>query len=324
MTKRIIFLPLIALSLIGCDNHVATDDLKIICPTGAPALAFYDLGNNNNFDTNSVPTSVLAQLQKNEYDMVVFDSINGLKSIKSKSANYKLAKVITAGNFYLVSIGKEKDSSGNYPMPTTGDKVVSFGQGLIPDVVYDKLCTDFWHIDPTASYVTSVQDALAVLISGKYSGGNVDYVFIAEPALTTAMNKTDAATYGKVGIVKNIRAEWEAYSGQKGLAQAAIFVNNNSIANKHDKLVQFLNETDIRLRTAQTEVNVAVEKLNAFGTLEEQANRFGFNSNTVSLVQANGKNGFGLVCPFCESIDVNAFLTKLGQPTFEETYFANL
>ena len=83
MTKKLFVLPLMSLMIAGCDNNqVPEEELKIICPTGAPALAFYTEANNENFVTSSTPTNVSAELQKNDYDVVIFDSINGLNSIK--------------------------------------------------------------------------------------------------------------------------------------------------------------------------------------------------------------------------------------------------
>lgn len=323
MTKRIIVLPIISIMLAGCSGNTPVENVKTICPTGAPALAFYDQGVNADFVTSSTPTNVLAELQKNDYDCVVFDSINGLKSIKKNSANYQLAKIITGGNFYLACIGKEADAEGNYPLPTSDDVVVSFGQNLIPDLVYSRLCSEYWHIENNAKYVASVADALAVLVSGKYSGGDADYVFIAEPALTTAINKTDAATYGKVGVVKNIRSEWKAYSGQDGLAQAGIFVNKDSIVNKEAKLKEYMRSLESRIDIAIKNPTTVKATMDAHLTTAEQASRFGFNSNIVSKVQANNNNGFGLVSP-SETIDVNAFLTSLGQETFGSEYFVTL
>ena len=110
MTKKLIFLPLIGLMLSSCGDK-PLNEIKVITPSGAPALAFYDQGLNPNLTIDSTPTNVAAQLQKNEYDVVIFDSINGLKSLKkNNNTNYALGRIITGGNFFLVGINKEADS----------------------------------------------------------------------------------------------------------------------------------------------------------------------------------------------------------------------
>ena len=324
MTKKVIYLPLFVSFLASCGPKIeVAEEIKFISPTGAPALAFYDQGSNEYFTTNSTPTNVAAELQKSEYDCVIFDSISGLKSIKKNASvngiNYKLAKIITAGNFYLVSINKDAD----YGLPKDSDKVVSFGQNLIPDLVYSKLC-ESWGITNNASYVASVKDAGAVLSSGKYSGEDVDFVFIAEPVLTSVKNNAEATIKAdQINIVKDIRKEWKTLTGQDGLAQAGIFVNTNSLETKKTKLTQFMRHVESSIDIAIKDPDSVANAMNAYGSVDEQASRFGFNANLVKKVQGEGRNGFGLLSP-SETVDVNAFLAALGQDTFSEDYFVNL
>ena len=323
MIKKLALLLTITL-LVSCGNKKAEEgDIKWITPAGAPALAFYDQGNNPNYVTNGTPTLVAAELQKNDYDVVVFDAVNGLKSIKKNNANYKLAKVITGGNLYLACINKTPDEQGNYPLPSVGDKIVSFGEGLLPDLVYKKLASDKWSISNTPTYVESAADAQAVLVAGKHAGTSVDYVVCAEPGLTAAMSNTQAETYGKVGIVKSLRAEWKAFSGQDGIVQAGVFVHNKTVEEKPTKIKDFMNELSSRIDVAISDPDKVVASLNLYGDSDAQKSRFGFAAPIVKKVQANGNNGFGLVSS-SQSIDVNAFLTSLGQPTFEDSYFVNI
>ncbi len=323
MIKKLVLLPATLLLLTSCGQQEDTSEIKFISPTGAPALAFYDQGSNENYATNSTPTNVAAELQKNDYDCIIFDSVSGLKSIKKNNANYKLLQIITAGNFYLVSIDKEPDTNGIYELPNQDDVVVSFGKGNIPDLVYNRLCSEYWNINTNVEYVDGVKDAGAVLKTGKYNGNDVDYVFIAEPVLTSITNDKTANTYGKVNIVRDIRAEWKNYSGQDGLAQAGLFVHKNALENKKSKLTEFIVHMNSSIEIAITNPNSAADTLSAFGTSEEQTARFGFNANTVKTVQGNDKNGFGLLAP-SKTVDVNAFLEKLGQEIFSDDYFATL
>lgn len=336
MTKRIFTLLLLSgIALTGCNKNSGAQEeaIKFISPIGAPALAFYDQGNNPYYDTKSVPSQVAAQLQKKDYDIVVFDSINGLKSIKmneeENGLNYKLAKIITGGNFHLVCVDKEKDEQGNYPLPTSEDKIVSFGAGLIPDLVYNKLASDLWHINNTPKYFASNEEIKSVLTAGVYrETGNpdpvkVDYAFIAEPALTAVENNSEADTYGRIGRVRNIRKDWKELTGQDGLAQAGVFVNTNTLEAKPNNLKAVFKELDTRLKVSISSPDVVAASLNLYGDATTQQSRFGFNAGLVNKVQKNGENGFGMVSPD-ESIDVNAFLEALGQPTFESKYFVNI
>ncbi|MCQ2792852.1 MAG: hypothetical protein MJ221_00315 [Bacilli bacterium] len=315
--RKISILPLLTIALISCSK--TKQSLMCVCPKGAPALSFYNV-NFEEIEFRSEPTLVLSELQKNDFDMVVFDSINGLKSCVKNKANYALAKLITGGNFYLVGIDVKPLSDGSYPLPKSDDIVVSFGQNLIPDLVYSKLCSDFWHIENNAHYVNSVNDALAVLKSGRYSGGNANYVFIAEPALTAALNDKTCETYGKVNIVKNIRSEWKIYSGQDGLAQAGIFVNKSSYEKRKDELHKYIVNVENAIETAINDPLSVKHDMDSKLSLNEQIEKYGFNSNTVLQVQSDNRNGFGLVGKN-ESIDVNKFLEYLGQSPIPEDYF---
>lgn len=324
MTKKAVVLPLIVAMLSSCGNNISTD-FKVITPSGAPALAFYDQGSNLNLTIDSTPTNVAAELQKNDYDMIVFDSINGLKSLKRNSnSTYALARILTGGNFFLVAINKEvNQETGKVPMPTKDDVIVSFGEKLIPDLVYSKLASDYWHIDNKPTYLNSVSDTRAVLSSGKQGGKNVDYVFTAEPILTTIMNKQDAETYGKISIVANVRNDWKSLTGQNAIAQAGLFVKKELLETRKNDLDSYINSLDERLYNAVNDINIVKAELDNYGTLTEQATRFGFNSNIISAVQKDKANKIGIVTKD-EKVDVNEFLTSLGQETFSEEYFINL
>ncbi|MDD3207649.1 MAG: hypothetical protein GX816_00435 [Erysipelotrichia bacterium] len=317
MKIKSIILPLVALTLSSCANTPENITIRAISPAGAPALAFYDQGDNDNFVTNSAPSNVLAEFQTNYYNAIIFDSINALKSIKNNNLDFKLAKIITGGNFYLVSIDKEEGQ-----MPTSEDKVVSFGEGLIPDLVYGEL-SEYWEIDNTPYYVPSVSEALGVLKTGKFSGEDVDFVFIAQPALNIAMNDQTATTYGKVKVVKNIRAEWQEMTGQTAIPQAGLFVRTSQYDLNPDAFVDYVDEMVERIDVAIDNPALAKEAMDAFGDVQAQAARFGFNSNIMLTTQSNGANGFGLVRG-TESVDVNEFLETLGLDQFDDSYFLDL
>ncbi|MFA5480979.1 MAG: hypothetical protein WC282_01145 [Bacilli bacterium] len=317
MKTRNIILPLVAALLASCGPSQQTDiTIRALSPAGAPTLAFYDQGNNENFTTNTTPSNVLSEFQTNYYNAIVFDSINALKSIKNNGLDFKLARIITGGNFYLASIDKEVGA-----MPTSEDVVVSFGENLIPDLVYRKLC-EYWGVENTAFYVPSVSEALGVLKNGLYSGDPVDFVFIAMPALNIALNDQAAATYGKVKVVKNIRAEWEQYSGQEAIPQAGLFFRTSQYNLNPSLFDDYVDAIDARIDVAIDNPSLVKTAMDEFGDAQAQAAKFGFNSNIMLTTQSDNANGFGLVRA-TETVAVNAFLESLGLAQFESSYFLN-
>lgn len=290
-------------------------DFSIISPTGAPTAALYQYASSTFLDTNSTATNVAAQFQTSNYDVIVFDSLKGIAQMTNAEtpAPYKLARIITKGNYYLVSIDKAEGSQ-----PTTDDLIINFGINGTPDTVYRQLYPD---VVSNTVYVTSVSDALTALTTGMYDQTPVDYVFIAQPALYSALNNTSAATYGKIKIVANIQTAWEAKTGQTGFPQAGIFVRNDVYAAHPKAFEAFLGGIDEAIETAIDDPDTVVDALNDYGTPTEQAARFGFNASVFAGVQDNGANGLGLTVG---GIDVNAYYTSLGLSTVSPDIFLDL
>ena len=191
MEKRYLLLTLLCLTSCNVDHS----SLKIICPTGAPALAFY---NTDNFETNSTPSNIVAMMNgDSNYDVVVIDTVSGLKAINN-GADFKIAATITFGNFYIASTGSDDDN-----IMDKNDTIILFGQNQTPDLLFNKIYGEGYNIE----YVTNVQDAAKCLVTGTnmITKSTVDYVFIAQPALFTVLNNTNAATYGKANVYANIQ-----------------------------------------------------------------------------------------------------------------------
>ena len=93
--KLLVATSLLTIALTACNIQTIQNWEKTISPSGAPAIAFYDQASTGKFETNATPTNVLAQLQADNYGMVVFDFYNGLKSLKANEGHYKLARILT-------------------------------------------------------------------------------------------------------------------------------------------------------------------------------------------------------------------------------------
>lgn len=111
----------------------ASDSLSfsVITPKGAPSAAFARYASDTDHFTAASPSDVQAAFQKKEADFIVFDSVNGLKLSAANDSAYLLVRMVTFGNLYLVSTGNDTNST----LDST-DKVVSYGEGLVPDLVY--------------------------------------------------------------------------------------------------------------------------------------------------------------------------------------------
>ena len=328
MNKQII-LPLVALLLTGCtvnndssqsssfddttsssntssQPQVIENYMKAISPSGAPAIAFYDQGNSGTFETNQTPSNVLAQLSQDNYGMVVFDFYNGLKNLKANQGHYKLAKIITAGNLYLVGIDKTNQ-------PTAEDKIVSFGQGLIPDLAFNYLYKDNQEILNNVSYVASTSEAGAILTAGMYEGEAVDYVVVAQPVLSTVLANTNANTYGRLNVIASFKDMWKEKTGQDGIPQAGLFINMNYYEEHQNYFDEQLELISTRLDTCINDPLSMKQTMDEQLSLQEQAALFGFNSQIAYNVQSSQEtpNGFALLGSQ-DNIDINDFFLTLG------------
>ncbi len=317
MIKKFIPVLLASMMLASCNGNASEDPvLRIASPLGAPSASMYEEGNNSNWLSEKA-SLIPAELQGNYYDVVIYDATTGLASIRKNNLDFALAKVITGGNFFLMGVNTEF-------APTSESKIVAFQKDKIPDKVFKKLAKDKWGLaEMNVQYVPGdVSDTAAVLKTGKYQGQAVDYVLSAEPVIQSSKAALDEGV--SLHEIYNLRSEWKVQYGQDAIVQAGVFVRKSSISSKKALLSDFMRNLERRLDTLVKNPSEAVNKLNEYNNdLQKQAARFGVNANLVNALQSGNKNRLGFVTT-SETIDVNAFLTNLGESTFADDYFVNI
>ena len=278
--KKLALLTLTALALCGCNKTpVDTSGLKIVCPTGAPAYAFYNHAQNNNFETNGTPSNIVAMMSAaSDKDIVVIDTVSGIKAINN-GAPFKLSSTITFGNFFIAATGN--DDNG---VMDDGDVIVLFGEHQTPDLLFTYLFGDT--LNTNKQFVGNVQDAAKVLISGKnfVTGDNADYVFVAQPVLFNALQKNpNASTY------LNVQDAYKEKTGGKSLLQASVFIRDE-VDQKVSK--QFLEDLKKDIEKETETPDVIAEALKDLSA-EEIASIYGVPAETAVAVLKDG-NGLGL------------------------------
>lgn len=315
--KKILILFALSLVLCSCKNtNVEIDydysNLEIISPTGAPSLAFLSDINNPNFETNSVPSNIISMMTSNSNkEVVVIDAVSGIRAIK-KGAPYKLAGILTFGNFYIASTGNDEDNIMN-----ADDKIILFGQGLTSDIIFHYLYGDTYN--KNIEYVNAVSDAAKCLAAGKNleTGSAIDYVFIAEPVLTNILNNEDAPTYGKAKIYQNIQ---EAFNYQTGndMIQAGLFLKEDGlISNKKDYLKYLENNINIILSNKEYVYSLLKDK-----SVEEVSTKYGISTNLIPYVLENNLVGLGFKNAYHNRKSIELFCSLFGiEDIDEEIYF---
>lgn len=306
--KKLVLLMIPVMMMTGC-KKADTSGLKIITPTGAPAFAFYKHADNPNFETNSKPINIASSLaESSDKDIVVIDTVTGVKAINN-GAPYKLAASITFGNFFIASTGHDTDGSMD-----PGDKIVLFGKTQTPDLLFHYLYGNDY--ESGVEFVDNVQDAAKCLITGKNTDPtthDVDYVFIAQPALYNALQKNANASK-----FIDIQEAYKTKSGGKSLIQASIFVRNYTAK---DKINQFLSDTKKDIESAVNNPEVIKEALQSKDS-DEMTSLYGVDYNVAVTVLKEG-NGLGLGYKKGKDIkeNIDAFISLFSVPTTDEKIY---
>ena len=309
LLKTLVLIALIPLS--GCHNKsdIDKDSLSIVCPTGAPAIAFYNFAGKSNFQTNTDPTNIIPLMKSGSIDVAVLPTNAGVSAIQSGQVDFKLAATITFGNVFVASTGHDLNG-----VMEPGDYIVSFQQGSVPDKIFHSVYGS--QFDSSIHYVGSAQLAAQALKSGKNIGEpgqpNVDYVVLAQPALYTVLNSTP----GRNQYANLQELYKQSHQGQI-IYQASIFVSNKI---RREIINQFLSTIKQDVEDACTNPDLIVNGLSnddnaevIFGVKPEIAKAVTLNNNGMGLGYAYAKDN---------KTGIDTFLQELGLgETNEEIYF---
>lgn len=220
----------LALSLFGCAQDAKKEPVKVLCPTGAPALAILGAVGMEDvtIDYTEGADLLTAELAKedSEYDIIVAPTNVGAKLYAAKQA-YNLEATLTWGNLYLV---------GTEGTDLTTAEVAAFGEQAVPGLVFRRVFAD---LNPT--YYASVQEAQQALLSGK-----ADVALLAQPvaAATIAKAKENNKEFT---ILSDLQVLYQNQIGADlvGYPQASVFVkagNQEKVNYVLDEMQAFLND----------------------------------------------------------------------------------
>lgn len=317
-------------SLTGCgDTSVKELGISVISPKGAPAisLARYQKDYGAKL-TVTAPTSVVAAFSSNENDVIIFDVTKGTTFISKQSKAYKLAKVITSGNSYVISTGHDSNSSYD-----ATDKAVSFGSGSFFTKVFS--LTSGLSAD-NISEVSDVSQALTVALTGKNNGEDVDYVILSEPFVTKAL-----AQNSTLSVKENLNDAWKTYSKAQGynsnngydtFPMAGVFISDTAEADdtKKTAIENFLNEMDYvskDLRNNQGKDILATIKTDSDSELYNLTDTYGMDYATLASVLSPSTNGSKATNPLGfigdENFDYKAFASEALQTSLADSVFSS-
>ncbi len=300
-------------------------DFKWVTPTGAPTLAFYDEGNNDNWVSASNPAEVVVpSFAANSYDAIVFDGVSGLNLMtkNAKAANYKLARWINNLGFYVVSLKHTKEELTSWNPSWTIDAFVKTGN--CARVLMD-LAKNSWNYGDISSQ-TTFETGLDAVVSNVPTNG-YDFFVLADPAYTTLKGKLG----DKLHDIYNLNEEWAHYHNGMAIPSAGLFVNAAKYEAHTAAYTEFLNKTDDRLTALVEQPQKAADALKEYAKDARHVSsdgtliKFGFASTMAEklpVLQKTNKFGFLKKGAVADNKAVaNEFSKALGGKEFASSMF---
>jgi len=295
--KALILLPL--LTLVSCSKKT---DLSILVPTGAPAVCFYNHYDNIYFETNSDAKLILSQMITNHADIAVVPTNLAVQNIAKKGLQYKIASIITFGNIFVASTGN--DANG---IMEASDYIVSFQQGSVPDLLFK----DVYPFGDAIHYVGNAQEAAACLktkVDITNSNLPVDYVVLAEPALTKLSQK-----HVDFSIYANLQEKYYQKHNQQ-IYQACVCVKNTL----DQKIIkEFMSSLENDINKLLTNPDLLSAKKSA--QLETMLN-IDFDA-TVACLKNSNTIGIGYKKAIEVKTGIDEFLKLFGMETTNEEIY---
>ena len=312
MKKQLLTLTLLPLLVMtGCNKPIAGSkelEISVLCPVGAPALAFHQYGNDANFSTNNNPTMIAGYMSTNNYDAIIVDTTSGINAINA-GANYRLAATITLGNFFIQSV------NGDTTLDKT-DTVVLFGNAnAIPYKVFTYLYgTDY----KTEFCGGGVDKAAYVLETGTNTatGNKADWVFISEPYLYNSLNNKPAL---KNNTTIDVQEVYKSKNNNLPLMQASIFISKTTTKVRANRFLETI-KSDIS--DAVSNPTLVKENLNEMSSVEETQAKFGINADVAEAVLKYNGVGLGYMSAKENKEAIDSYISLFGMAvTNEEIYF---
>lgn len=285
-------------------------EISIAAPKGAPAAALYQHLFEDKVDINA-PTNVQTWFLTGTLDAIIAPTNAGVNLIRAKQAPYKLAATVTFGNFFLVSTGNDE----NKTLDPDDSIFVPMSQADIPARLFNYAYAsyNFSNISYGGDNSTAARNLILGYNELEAGHPSLDYVVVAQPALSTAL-----ATNQKANVVSSVQSKYKEVSGGKEIMQASIFINNGLAKEKADAFLnQIEKETKELLNHPEIvkDVFANVEDLQVQGKLTADKATFQnvIKDNSLGLGFKNAKANKDSIDKFLETIGV--------APTSEEIYY---
>ncbi|MBO4668292.1 MAG: hypothetical protein J5666_09265, partial [Bacilli bacterium] len=237
-------------------------------------------------------------------DIVVAPTNAGIQAIVNKGANFKVAAVITFGNFFVVSTGRDQDSEMN-----SGDKILAFQENGVAGLLFKYLYGDLG-LDVT--YLADVQAVRTEILTSETN--KYDYVFLAQPVVNAILSQKSG-----YGIYTNSQMDYTRKTNGLSITQAAIFVNNNADQAKVDLFLKMIKKEIEELKEDPSILSLKTQDVSDEAFASKVA---GTKTLITKLISNQNQIGIGFEYAYEYKESIDSFINTLGlNETNEEIYW---
>lgn len=242
---------------------VSLEGLKVLAPTGAPALSLIPIAKEGEAEITTVDGADALQAAfvapESEYDVIVAPTNLGTKLAQAEKTGYKLLAVVDWGNLYIVG-SDEADLSDE------SKTLAVFGEEAVPGLVFKAAYGD--EVKAQVTWLNSVTDARDAILAG-----NADAALLAEPAATVVIAK--AKENGtELKVISNVEEKW----GEGGFPMAGFFVNSETYEENKEKYDAMLETMAAYTEAANADASNVAADIDA---VEGGAEFFGVPSSAI-------------------------------------------
>jgi len=230
------------LMMSGCTPEAEpVTSYSVMIPEGATTISMIkmiyeqaEIAENIDVEYNTLNSTdlIASELMGEKVDFAIVP-INLAAKLYNKGIPYKLLSVNTHGNLYVVStedIHSWEDLKGR--------DIYSFGQGLVPDLMFKYLATQNGldpEIDFNITYLSGTTEIAPTFLSGK-----ARVMLMPEPVVSVVKSKGMS-----FDVILDLQDEYESVTGtSNGFPQAGLIVKNELLEENPEFVKLFLKDVE--------------------------------------------------------------------------------
>jgi hypothetical protein len=230
----VLLMGLLVFSAASCSFVQKGLTFKILAPQGGDGLSFASYYSDEENVSFLESEDVYQAFFSNEYEAIIFDLDKGINLIQDHHAPFKLARVNTYGNAYLLGHNKDSDSSLN-----ASSEIVSWNyaqqeyvsSGAEGRGIQNNLFRYFYNFSEDTSFIdnyfSNLKEEYQALLDDKE--GKIDYAILPEPFVSLLLKNDPSYT-----LLYSFADKFQTKSSETGLIeggyahypQTGLFIRN--------------------------------------------------------------------------------------------------